>query len=66
MHETIDEFFSIVKENGYQLSELTEEQISEIIDKIIDEKLLQNKNYIFTSTAKYRALVVRLNRLKKH
>ena len=45
MHETIDEFFSIVKENGYQLSELTEEQISEIIDKIIDEKLLQNKNY---------------------
>ena len=48
MHETIDEFFSIVKENGYQLSELTEEQISEIIDKIIDEKLLQNKNYIYT------------------
>ena len=65
MHETIDEFFSIVKENGYQLSELTEEQISEIIDKIIDEKLLQNKNYIFTSTAKYRALVVRLKRLVK-
>ena len=45
--KTIDVFFSIVKENGYQLSELTEEQISEIIDKIIDEKLLQNKNYIF-------------------
>ena len=65
MHETIDEFFSIVKENGYQLSELTEEQISEIIDKIIDEKLLQNKNYIFTSTAKYRALVLRLKRLVK-
>ena len=65
MHETIDEFFSIVKENGYQLSELTEEQISEIIDKIIDEKLSQNKNYIFTSTAKYRALVVRLKRLVK-
>ena len=65
MHETIDEFFSIVKENRYQLSELTEEQISEIIDKIIDEKLLQNKNYIFTSTAKYRALVVRLKRLVK-
>lgn len=65
MHETIDEFFSNIRENGYKLSELTEEQTSEIIDKIIDEKLLQNKNYIFTSTAKYRALVIRLKRLVK-
>ena len=43
----------------------TEEQLSEIINKIVDEKLSQNKNYVFTSTAKYRALVVRLKKIIK-
>jgi len=46
---------------GIKLEEITEEQLSEIINKIIDSKLGQNKNYIFTSTAKYRALVIILS-----
>ena len=37
--------------------------LTEIINKIIDEKLGQSKNYIFTSTAKYRALVARLKKI---
>ena len=48
---------------GIKLEEITEEQLSEIINKIIDSKLGQNKNYIFTSTAKYRALVIRLKKI---
>ena len=65
IHEVIDEFFETVKSQGIKLEEITEEQLSEIINKIIDAKLGQNKNYIFTSTAKYRALVVRLKKIIK-
>ena len=65
IHEVIDEFFETVKSQVIKLEEITEEQLSEIINKIIDAKLGQNKNYIFTSTAKYRALVVRLKKIIK-
>ena len=65
MHETIDDFFETIKNENLKLDEITEEQISDVVDKIINEKLLQNKNYIFTSTAKYRALVNRLKKLIK-
>lgn len=65
IHEVIDEFFETVREVGIKLEEITEEQLSEIINKIIDSKLGQNKNYIFTSTAKYRALVIRLKKIIK-
>ena len=65
IHEVIDEFFETVKSQGIKLEEITEEQLSEIINKIIDAKLGQNKNYIFTSTAKYRALVIRLKKIIK-
>ena len=65
IHEVIDEFFETVKSQDIKLEEITEEQLSEIINKIIDTKLKQNKNYIFTSTAKYRALVVRLKKIIK-
>ena len=63
IHEVIDEFFGTVREAGIELSEITDEQLAEIINKIIDEKLKQSQNYIFTSTAKYRALVVRLKKI---
>lgn len=65
IHEVIDEFFETVREVGIKLEEITEKQLSEIINKIIDSKLGQNKNYIFTSTAKYRALVIRLKKIIK-
>ena len=65
IHEVIDEFFNNVKDRGIKLEEISDEQLSEIVDKIIDEKLNQNKNYIFTSTAKYRALVIRLKKIIK-
>lgn len=65
IHEVIDRFFTDVKQEEIKLEEITEEQLSIIIDKIIDEKLQQNKNYIFTSTARYRALVIRLKKIIK-
>ena len=36
IHEVIDEFFGTVREVGIKLEEITEEQLSEIINKIID------------------------------
>ena len=63
IHEVIDGFFENVKEAGIELAEITDEKLAEIINKIIDEKLGQSKNYIFTSTAKYRALVARLKKI---
>lgn len=65
IHEVIDEFFEIIKNENKELDTVTDEDLSEIIDRIIDEKLNQSKNYIFTSTARYRALVARLKRIIK-
>ncbi len=63
MHETIDEFFEYVWQEKLSLAELEEEQILEIVSKIIDESLNLSKNSIFTVTAKYRVLVQRLKRI---
>lgn len=63
MHETIDEFFEQVREQGLGLAELEEEQIYKIISEIIDKNLNLSKNFIFSSTAKYKALVKRLKRI---
>ena len=63
MHETIDEFFQYVKEEGLKLPEIEEEEIYKIVSMIIDDNLNLSKNYIFTATAKYKMLVRRLKKL---
>ena len=63
MHETIDEFFIILRQKRLNLQDIDEEEISKIIEEIINEKLYLNKNYIFTSTPKYKLLTVRLKRV---
>ena len=63
MHETIDEFFSIIREENINLAELEENEILEIVSKIIDKNLKFDKNYIFTATARYKVLVERLKKI---
>ena len=63
MHETIDQFFEQVKEQGLGLAEIGEEQIYQIVSEIIERNLQLSKNFIFTSTAKYKTLVKRLKRI---
>ena len=63
MHETIDEFFEQVREKGLGLAEIEEEQINQMVSDIIDQNLQLSKNFIFTSTAKYKVLVKRLKRI---
>ena len=63
MHETIDQFFRKIQQENLSLEKIGEEQIKELVDEIINENLSLNKNYIFTSSAKYKLLVSRLKRI---
>ena len=57
MHNTIDEFFKRTD----NIKEITDEEIKEILEKIIDEELLNGGKFMLTS--KYRILVQRLKRV---
>ena len=63
MHETIDKFFETTRKEDINLAELEENDIFELISKIIEEKLEDAKNYMFTATVKYKVLVRRLKRI---
>ncbi len=63
MHDVIDTFFEEVEHRELNIKELEEDDVKEIIDKIIEEKLNLPKNYIFISSAKFRNQTFRLKRL---
>ena len=63
MHETIDNFFDYVREEGLELSEINDEKIFEIVSNIVEENLKSSRNMIFTATTKYKILVRRLKKI---
>lgn len=63
MHDVIDSFFRKIQDEGYDIKKLSEEELERIVKEIIEEKLKLNKNYIFSSTAKFRTLTSRLTRV---
>ena len=63
MHDVINSFFEEIKNNKINIKNIQDEESEKIINKIIDEKLNNNKNYIFTATEKYKLLVKRLKRI---
>ena len=63
MHDVINSFFEEIKNNKINIKNIQDEELKKIINKIIDEKLNNNKNYIFTATEKYKLLVKRLKRI---
>ena len=65
MHDVIDTFFEALQNQRINLQEITEEEIQEIVEKIVEEKLELSKYYIFTSTPKFRILTSRLKRVLK-
>ena len=62
MHDVIDSFFGKLEERNIKVKEIEKEELEEIVQEIIEEKLQLKRNYIFTSIPKYRVLA---NRLKK-
>ena len=63
MHEVINNFFHLARERQMEIKKLEEEQIYALVQEIVEEKLAMPKNYIFTSTPKYKALTDRLKRV---
>lgn len=63
MHEVINSFFEELDKQKINVKEIEEEETKKIIDKIINEKLENSKNYIFIATEKYKLLVRRLKRI---
>ena len=62
MHDIIDKFFDELQNRNIKVKEIQIEEVNNIIDEIVEEKLNLKQNYIFTSIPKY---VVLANRLKK-
>ena len=59
MHEVIDRFFKKVD----NIKTISEEEMKKALDEIIEDELSLPKNYIFTATAKFRTLVIRLKKV---
>lgn len=65
MHEVIDETFNYINEHQINLKTIENNALEQIIEQIIDDKLMLSKNYIFNSSAKYLVLTARLKRVIK-
>jgi len=65
MHDTIDTFFNEIRARNINIKEIEEDEIYEIIEDIINDKLGLNANYIFSATPKYKVLTERLKRVVK-
>lgn len=63
MHDVIDSFFGKLEERNIKVKELEKEELEDIVQEIIEEKLQLKRNYIFTSIPKYRVLADRLRKV---
>ena len=63
MHDVIDNFFGVIEDRNINLKQITEKELEEIISEIVEDKLKLNRNYIFTTTAKYKVLAQRLKKV---
>lgn len=63
MHEVIDSFFQYIDENKLDLKLISEEEIQQIVNQIIDEILQTSRYYIFSSSAKFRMMTRRLKKV---
>lgn len=63
MHEVIDEFFKKIDEKNMNIKDITDEEIFEIVNSIVNELLQMSKYYTFSSSAKFRLLTKRLKKI---
>ena len=60
MHEVIDTFFSEIEKRDINIKELSDDELEDLVNKIIDDLLEVSKYYIFTSTPRFRILTKKL------
>lgn len=63
MHEVIDSFFEYLEEKELSVKQLSEEQVTQITEEIVQEKLSLKRYDIFQSIPKYRVLAQRLKKV---
>ncbi len=63
MHDVIDSFFERLEELELNVKKITDEQIREITEEIVEEKLNLKKYDIFSSIPKYKILAQRLKKV---
>lgn len=63
MHEVIDEFFETIQTRELSIKSLTRDDIRQIVNRIVEDKLQLRKNYIFTSTPKFIVLTAKLKKV---
>ena len=63
MHDVIDSFFERLEELELNVKKITDEQIKEITEEIVEEKLNLKKYDIFSSIPKYKILAQRLKKV---
>lgn len=63
MHEVIDSFFEYLEERELSVKQIAEEQVVQITEEIVQEKLTLKKYDIFQSVPKYRVLAQRLKKV---
>ena len=63
MHEVLDDFFNIIKDDGLNIKDLDDTEIERIVVKIINELFQTSKYYVFSSTSKFRILSRRLKKV---
>lgn len=63
MHEVIDLFFKEIDDKSLNVKKITNDEILNIVDKIIRELLETSRYYIFSSSAKFRLLTRRLKKV---
>lgn len=62
MHDILDKFTKQIKEEGISWRDLNKESCSKIIDKLVDSKLSEDKNYILNSNKRYQYFSERFKR----
>ncbi|MBR1803034.1 MAG: helicase-exonuclease AddAB subunit AddB [Clostridia bacterium] len=63
MHEVIDRFFEIATEEGKNVKQMTDEEVKEATEQIVENLLQEKRYYIFNAIPKYRVLAGRLKRV---
>ena len=63
MHEVIDTFFSELENQSINIKEITDEEVEEIINRIIEDLLQTSKYYIFSGSPKFKILTRKLKKV---
>ena len=63
MHEIIDEFFEMTKNNDIDIKNISNEEIENLIHEIVISKIALSKNAMFTSSNKFKILLKKLEKV---